>query len=131
MKTSIINMMGKKYFVVDTEIKKADYRDGITSLKVKDDKGVQKFCMCVNLTADVGAVVDGGISVNGVNDEGNFVAYMPVAAGETVEDVKKAYGAKLVAAAEHLAALKQQMVAEASAIDGIFDGIATDALDAE
>lgn len=127
MKTSMINVLGKKLFVVDTEIAKEAYREGITNTVVKDEKtGMRKFKMGIDLSAEIGSIMEGGVTVNGVNDEGNFVIYMPVGVNETIEDIKKAYGALLVKAAEELEVLKTQMAAEATAIDGIFAGVAAE-----
>lgn len=127
MKTSMINVLGKKLFVVDTEIAKTAYREGITNTVVKDEKtGMRKFKMGIDLSAEIGSIMEGGVTVNGVNDEGNFVIYMSVGANETIEDIKKAYGALLVKAAEELEVLKAQMAAEATAIDGIFAGVAAE-----
>ncbi len=124
MKTSITNIYGKKVFVVDTEIAKAAYREGITSPVVKDDKGNQVFRLCVNLDADEGTIYDSAMMVNGVSDAGTFVAIFKMDADETIEDVKKLYGSKLVAAQKYLETLKTQMINEAAAVDGIFAGVA-------
>lgn len=127
MKTSMTNLFGKRFFVVDTEIKKDAYRPGITTMSLKDEKtGLCKFLMSVRLGADAGSISDCGISVNGVNDEGNFVAYMPIGKDDKVEDIKVAYGADLLKVADNLSVLAAQMTAEATAVDAMFEGI-TDA----
>lgn len=130
MKTSMTNLFGKRFFVIDTEIKKDAYRPGITTMSLKDEKtGLCKFLMSVRLGADVGSISDCGISVNGVNDEGNFVAYMPVAEDDTVEDIKVAYGADLLKVSENLSVLAAQMTAEAAAVDEMFAGIVDEAME--
>lgn len=125
MKTSIANVYGKKMFIVNTEIKKDSYRPGITNLKVMDEKKVNEvFRMNIDLEAQEGMISDFGMTVNGVDADGNLVALINMDTEDTVEDVKKAFGAKLVACQEHLTALAAQMANEAAAVDAIFEGIA-------
>ena len=126
MKTQMNEVAGKKYMVIDTEIPVAAYREGITQLCVELDKETgETFTMDINMDAAVGQVSGFGVVTNGVIDD-NFAILIPVGNEETIEDVKKAYGAKMVKAAAGLAALKASMEAEASAIDEICAGLGED-----
>lgn len=134
MKTSIVNVYGKKMFVVDTEIAMAAYRPGITNLKVVDDKGSEKFLLGICMESDNGYIGDCGIQCNGVTDGGNLAVLIKMFDQETLDDVKAAYGAKLVVADKYLSILKEQMISEASAVDAIFAGaadVAVEVTDAE
>ena len=126
MKTKLENVAGKRFLVVDTGIPKTAYREGITQLCVELDKETgETFTMDINMDAAVGQVSGFGVVTNGVIDD-NFAILIPVGNEETIEDVKKAYGAKMVKAAAGLAALKASMEAEASAIDEICAGLGED-----
>ena len=126
MKTQMNEVAGKKYMVIDTEIPVAAYREGITQLCVELDKETgEVFSMAIDKDAAVGQVSGFGVVANGVVDD-NFAILIPVGNEETIEDVKKAYGAKMVKAAAGLAALKASMEAEATAIDEICAGLEED-----
>ena len=126
MKTQMNEVAGKKYMVIDTEIPVAAYREGITQLEVELDKETgEVFSMTIDKDAAVGQVSGFGVVANGVIDD-NFAILIPVGNEETIEDVKKAYGAKMVKAAAGLAALKASMEAEATAIDEICAGLEED-----
>ena len=123
MKTSIQSVAGKRFFVVNTEIPVAAYREGITNLSVvTDEKEGSVFCMDIDLDAAVGAVSGFGIVANGKVDD-NYAVLIPLTAEDEVEDIKKAYGAKLVAAKAGLEKLKEQMTKEAADVDAICEGI--------
>ena len=80
MKTSIKTVAGKRFVVVDTEIAKDAYRADITKLNVVTDKEFgTEFVMTVDMDAPVGKVSGFGVTVNGVTDDGNFAAVIPVA----------------------------------------------------
>ena len=126
MKTKLENVAGKRFLVVDTGIPKTAYREGITQLCVELDKETgETFTMDINMDADAGQVSRFGAVVNGVDGD-NYAVVIPVGNEETIEDVKKAYGAKMVKAAAGLAALKASMEAEATAIDEICAGLEED-----
>ena len=128
MKTSIKTVAGKRFVVVDTEIAKDAYRADITKLNVVTDKEFgTEFVMTVDMDAPVGKVSGFGVTVNGVTDDGNFAAVIPVAEDATIEDIKKEIGAKLVAASKGAELLKAQMESEATAVDAICEGLGTDA----
>lgn len=131
MKTSIQTVAAKKFFVVDTEIPVAAYREGITRLSVvTDEKEGTIFTMGVNMDAAVGEVSKFGVIANGKTDDGNFAILIPVAADDTVEDIKKTYGSMLVSANTGLVALKDQMVKEAADVDAICEGLVETEADA-
>ena len=109
--------------VVETGIPKAAYREGITNLSVVvNEKSGDEFTMAINMDAAVGEVSKFGVTANGV-DNGNLAIVIPIKGDAKVEDIKKAYGAKLVAAKAGLEKLLASMTKEAADIDSIFEGI--------
>ena len=123
MKTSIQTVAAKKFFVVDTEIPVAAYREGITRLSVvTDEKEGTIFTMGVNMDAAVGEVSKFGVAVNGVEND-NLAIVIPIKGDAKIEDIKKAYGSKLVAAKAGLEKLLAPMTKEAADLDSILEGI--------
>lgn len=122
METKIMSIMGKRFFVIDSGIKKTAYREGITSLLVKNDEGNVAFRAKIDLNAENGSVNDFSITFNGVTDSGNLAVVIKIN-DEKNEDLKRKYGAALVAVETYLNKLYNQMRLEANTIDGIFAGI--------
>lgn len=123
MKTSIKEVAGKKMLVVETGIPKAAYREGITNLSVVvNEKSGDEFTMAINMDAAVGEVSKFGVAVNGVEND-NLAIVIPIKGDAKIEDIKKAYGSKLVAAKAGLEKLLASMTKEANDIDSIFEGI--------
>ena len=123
MKTSIVTVAGKKNLVIDTEIAKAAYREGITDLSVVlDAKTGEEFSVKIDMDAPVGDVSKFGATVNGIEND-NLAVVIPVRSDDKVEDIKKKYGSKLVAAQKAIDKLGTTMDEQATAVDANFAGV--------